>query len=197
MIAQLRGTVIEKHPHQVLVECAGVGYDVSIPVSTYTVLPDVGSEVKLRIYTHVREDALQLFGFATPDEKGLFEKLVSVSGIGPKLALTVLSGVQVQDLKSAIRTGDIQRLTRVPGIGKKTAERLVVELRDKIDALPAAVKGVPAAAGYTEEERDVVSALVNLGAQAAAAETAVRKALDAGAAKEFEPLFRKAMELLR
>ena len=199
MIAQLRGILIEKHPQQAIVECGGVGYDVAIPVSTYTALPDIGQEVKLRIHTNVREDAIQLFGFASTGEKELFEKLISVSGIGPKLANTVLSGVQAPDLKGAIRSGDVQRLTRVPGIGKKTAERIVLELRDKIDLVATAVapKGGPVSLAGSEAERDAVSALVNLGSQPASAETAVRKAVDAGTPNEFEPLFRKALELLR
>jgi Holliday junction DNA helicase RuvA len=199
MIAQLRGILLEKHPQQAIVECGGVGYDVAIPVSTYTALPDLGHEVKLRIHTHVREDAIQLFGFASASELDLFGRLISVSGIGPKLANTVLSGVQAEDLKAAIRSGDVQRLTRVPGIGKKTAERIVLELRDKIDLSAASVlpKGAPVPLAGSDAERDAVSALINLGSQPAAAETAVRKAVDAGIAKEFEPLFRKALELLR
>jgi Holliday junction DNA helicase RuvA len=199
MIAQLRGVLIEKHPQQAVVECGGVGYDVAIPVSTYTALPDVGQEVRLRIHTNVREDAIQLFGFASAGEKELFERLISVSGIGPKLANTVLSGVQAAELKVAIRSGDVQRLTRVPGIGKKTAERMVLELRDKIDAVAAAAgpKGGMVSLAGTDTERDVVSALVNLGSQPGAAEAAVRKAVESGVANEFEPLFRKALEVLR
>lgn len=198
MIAHLRGILIEKHPQQAVVECGGVGYDVAIPVSTYTALPDLGAEVRLRIHTNVREDAIQLFGFATAGEKELFEKLIGVSGIGPKLANTVLSGVQAEDLKAAIRSGDVQRLTRVPGIGKKTAERIVLELRDKIDlVIAAAPKGAPVSLAVSEAQRDVVSALINLGSQPSAAETAVRKAIEAGAPEQFETLFRKALELLR
>ncbi len=132
MIARLRGTLVEKHPNQAVVEAGGVGYDVTIAVPTYSKLPEVGSEVGLRIYTHVREDALLLYGFLSQDEKTLFEKLISVSGIGPKLAITVLSGLAASDLTTAIRRGEVERLVRVPGVGKKTAERMVLELRDKL-----------------------------------------------------------------
>src|SRR5687768_2721231 len=125
MIASLRGVLIEKRPNQIVVDVQGVGYDVAIPISTYSALGDTGTEVNLRVHTHVREDAIALFGFLTTDEKVLFEKLIGVSGIGPKLAITVLSGLAAADLTSAIRSGDVQRLTRVPGIGKKTAERVV------------------------------------------------------------------------
>lgn len=201
MIAHLRGILLEKHPNQAIVEAAGVGYDVAISISTYTALPDAGAEVQLRIYTNVREDAIQLFGFLHSAEKALFEKLISVSGIGPKLAITVLSGLSAPDLVRIIRAGDVALLTRVPGIGKKTAERIVLELRDKLDAIggvppPAGGKGVPTPL-LSSEERDVVSALVNLGCQQPAAEVAVRKAVAELGPTSFEPLFRRAMELLR
>ncbi len=137
MIAHLRGILLEKHPNQVIVEAQGVGYDVTIPVSTYSLLPEAGAEVRLRIHTHVREDAIALFGFATADEKLLFEKLIAVSGIGPKLAVTVLSGLATGDLIDAIRSGEVEKLVRIPGVGKKTAERMVLELRDKLRASPA------------------------------------------------------------
>jgi holliday junction DNA helicase RuvA len=198
MIALLRGVLLEKHPNQVIVETGGVGYDVTIPVSTFTHLPDPGAEVRLRIYTHVREDALALFGFFTQDEKTLFEKLIGVSGIGPKLAITILSGLAAPDLIQAIRRGAVDRLVRIPGIGKKTAERLVLELRDK---LPAATgeEAEPAAATLSAIDQDVLSALLNLGCARPQAEAAVRKAKAAvgGAAGDFEPLFRKALELVR
>jgi Holliday junction DNA helicase RuvA len=201
MIGHLRGTLLEKHPNEVIVEAQGVGYLVTIPVSTFSQLPDTGAEVKLRIHTHVREDAIALFGFVTLDEKFLFERLITVSGIGPKLAITVLSGLPVADLVSAIRSGNLPVLTRVPGIGKKTAERLVVELRDKLDSL--GVKGVAATAtaaaatALSAVDEDVLSALTNLGCPKPAAEAAIRKARAAGVAAEFEPLFRKALELVR
>jgi len=200
MIAHLRGTLIEKHPNQAIVEAGGVGYDVQISVSTYSALPETGSEVKLRIYTNVREDAIQLFGFREAMEKALFEKLITVSGIGPKLAITTLSGVAAPDLVRIIRAGEVAMLTRVPGIGKKTAERIVLELRDKMEGLgaaPAVAAKGPAAVILSSEESDVVSALVNLGCQQPAAEAAVRKAAAEPGISGFEPLFRRSMELLR
>lgn len=201
MIAQLRGTLLEKHPNQAVVEAGGVGYDVTIPVSTFTHLPDSGAEVKLRIHTHVREDALSLFGFLTQDEKAIFEKLIGVSGIGPTLAVKVLSGLAAPDLINAIRRGDSASLVRIPGVGKKTAERMVLELRDK---LPAATGEQPPAASpdaLSPIDQDVLSALLNLGCARPQAEAAVRKAkaaaANAGANAEFEPLFRRALELVR
>ncbi len=200
MIAQLRGTLLEKHPNQVVVETGGVGYDVTIPISTYSALPEAGQEVRLRIYTHVREDALALFGFATAEEKLLFEKLIGVSGIGPKLAITVLSGLAAADLIAAIRAGDAARLVRIPGVGRKTAERIILELKEK---LPEAVAAASAAAspgkpGLSAIEQDVCSALVNLGCPPAAAEAAVREAkAGAGETPAFEPLFRKALENMK
>src|SRR5512145_2251374 len=137
MIAYLRGAILEKHPNQVIVDAGGVGYDVTIPISTYSALPAVGAEVRLRIHTHVREDALALFGFLTQEEKTLFERLIDVSGIGPKLAVTVLSGLPTTDLIAAIRHGHVEQLVRIPGVGKKTAERIVLELRDKLGPLGA------------------------------------------------------------
>ena len=196
MIALLRGTLLEKHPNQVIVEIAGVGYDVTVPVSTFTNLPDTGAEVRLRIYTHVREDALSLFGFFSQDEKTLFERLISVSGIGPKLAITALSGIATQDLIGAIRRGEVERLTRIPGIGKKTAERIVLELRDKLPA-PAGEEAAAPVPSLTPVDQDVLSALLNLGCARLAAEAAVRKAKAAGAPAEFEPLFRRALEMVR
>lgn len=199
MIAHLRGILLEKHPNQAIVEAGGVGYDVTIPVSTYTALAAAGTEVALRIHTQVREDAIALFGFTTVQEKVLFEKLISVSGIGPKLAITVLSGIQWPDLVRIIRGGDVPLLVRVPGIGKKTAERIILELRDKLETLGGAPSAPRTAAADIREplEVDVISALTNLGAQQGAAEIAVRKAIEAGTVKEFEPLFRRSLELLR
>ncbi|HZQ51757.1 MAG TPA: Holliday junction branch migration protein RuvA [Bryobacteraceae bacterium] len=200
MIGYLRGKVLEKQPNQVILETAGVGYDVQIPISTYTSLPDVGGTVALRIYTHVREDALVLFGFATPEEKALFERLISVSGIGPKLAVTVLSGVTSSDLVTAIRNGDVQRLIRIPGVGKKTAERIVLELKDKVAAVDAAGKPVPGAEAepaFSGLDRDVLSALQNLGCSRPSAEEAVRKVKERGAPESFEPFFRAALALVR
>lgn len=200
MIGHLRGKLLEKQPHQVLVDVQGVGYEVTIPVSTYSHLPAPGDEVKLRIYTQVREDALALFGFLSPEEKALFEKLISVSGIGPKLAITVLSGLAAPDLITAIRTQQTDRLTRVPGVGKKTAERMVLELKDKLEGIGSgATTPAPVAASttFSELEMDVLSALVNLGCQRAAAENAVKKAVAGGTPAEFEVLFRRALELAR
>src|SRR5665213_2036596 len=134
MIALLRGTLVEKHPNQAILDVAGVGYDVTIPISTFSMLPEPGSETKLRIHTHVREDTLALYGFLTQDERNLFEKLIGVSGIGPGLAIKVLSGMSAADLLSAIRRNELDRLVRIPGVGKKTAERMVLELRDKLPA---------------------------------------------------------------
>ena len=196
MIALLRGVLLEKHPNQAIVETGGVGYDVTIPVSTFTRLPDPGAEVRLRIYTHVREDALSLYGFLTHDEKALFEKLIGVSGIGPTLAVKVLSGITAPDLIHAIRRGEVDRLVRVPGVGKKTAERMVLELRDKLPAVTGEASE-PAAPALSEIEQDVLSALLNLGCARPQAETAVRKAKSGGTAPEFEPLFRRALELVR
>jgi Holliday junction DNA helicase RuvA len=200
MIAHLRGTLIEKHPNQVIVEAAGVGYDVQIPISTYTSLPDVGAAVALRIHTHVREDTLSLFGFASVEEKLVFERLISVSGIGPKLANTVLSGLATANLIAAIRNSDIQQLVRIPGVGKKTAERIVLELKDKLPGIEAGEKTTMAAgtgASFNALERDVLSALQNLGCSAATAEEAVRKAKERGVEESFEPFFRAALAMVR
>jgi Holliday junction DNA helicase RuvA len=196
MIALLRGLLIEKHPNQAIVEIGGVGYDVTIPVSTFTRLPDPGVEVRLRIHTHVREDALSLYGFFTQDEKALFEKLIGVSGIGPKLAVTILSGLAAPELINAIRRGEVDKLVRIPGIGKKTAERMVLELRDKMPSGGGEEPATPAGA-LSAIDQDVLSALLNLGCARQNAEAAVRKAKAAGGPAEFEPLFRRALELVR
>lgn len=198
MIGHLRGTILEKHPNQVIVDAAGVGYDVQIPISTYTALAEAGATAALRIYTHVREDALLLFGFATPEEKTLFERLISVSGIGPKLAITVLSGLATADLVAAIRNSEIERLVRIPGVGKKTAERMVLELKDKLAGIDTAGKTAPAVGPpLSALERDVLSALQNLGCSRPAAEEALRKVKERGASAEFEPLFRAALAAVR
>src|ERR1700687_3480249 len=167
MIANLRGALVEKHANLVIVETAGVGYEVTIPVSAYSSLPETGAQVQLHIHTHVREDALLLFGFVSAADKALFEKLIPVSGIGPKLAVTTLGGLTAPDLAAAIREGSIEQLVRIPGVGKKTAERMVLELRDKLDLLGlpdrATATAVPKSTfGSTEE--DVISALMNFGA---------------------------------
>ena len=192
MIAHLRGRLIAKHPNQAIVETAGVGYDVTISVPTYSDLPGLGAEVTLHIYTHVREDVIALYGFLRPSEKQLFEKLISVSGIGPKLAITVLSGIPSEEMVRAIRGNDLGRLTRVPGIGRKTAERLVLELRDKLQDFGAA----PAVAAASPVEEDVLSALTNLGYQRAAAEKALAQVAKNGQRDSFDVLFREALAAL-
>jgi Holliday junction DNA helicase RuvA len=200
MIAHLRGILLEKHPNQAIVEAQGVGYDVTIPVSTFSSLPEAGHEVKLRIHTHVREDAIALFGFSTSDEKALFEKLIGVSGIGPKLAITALSGLATAELVTAIRSGAVEVLVRIPGVGKKTAERIVLELRDKLDLLTIGAKSTTAAAGrpaLDPVDDDVVSALINFGTTRAQAEEAVRKAKRDSEDNGFEPLFRRSLKLVR
>ena len=198
MIAFLRGKLLEKHPNQVIIDTGGVGYDVTIPVSTFSALAHPGAEVALRIYTHVREDALSLFGFYTGEEKTIFEKLISVSGIGPSLAIKVLSGMATADLIASIRNAQIEQLVRIPGVGKKTAERIVLELKDKLEGVaPTAPSGsAEKPAALSTVEQDVLSALVNLGCNRAAAETAVRTAKKDGGA-EFEPLFRRSLDLVR
>jgi Holliday junction DNA helicase RuvA len=200
MIGHLRGVIYEKSPNHVLVDVAGVGYDVQIPISTYTSLGDRNAPVSLRIYTVVREDAFLLYGFGTAEEKALFERLISVSGIGPKLAITVLSGLAVPDLVAAIRTGAVERLVRIPGVGKKTAERIVLELKDKMAAVEGIEKTPPVSAAgpaFGALELDVLSALQNLGCNAAAAEEAVRKVRQKGVEQSFEPFFRAALALIR
>jgi Holliday junction DNA helicase RuvA len=196
MIALLRGQLVEKHPNQIILEAGGVGYDVTIPISTFSQLPATGAEVRLRIHTHVREEAFSLFGFLSQDEKNLFEKLIGVSNIGPSLAIKILSGMAAPELVLAIRRGELEKLVRIPGVGKKTAERVVLELRDK---LPAPADGEPdkSQPALSTIEEDVFSALANLGCARPAAEAAVRKARAAGVPNEFEPLFRRALELVR
>lgn len=197
VIAHLRGRLLAKHPNQAVVEVAGVGYDCVISVGTFAGLPDAGAEVALHVHTHVREDAIALFGFLRADEKRLFEKLISVSGIGPKLAITVLSGMSAEATVAALRGGDVAALTKIPGVGKKTAERMVLELRDKLDSFGVAPAPTAAAAASPLEE-DVLSALVNLGYQRSAAEKAVASAARSanGAGQDFERLFRTAMATL-
>jgi Holliday junction DNA helicase RuvA len=198
MISHLRGNLLEKHPNVLIVDVGGVGYEVLIPVSAFSSLPEAGSEVRLHIHTHVREDALVLFGFLSPADKVLFEKLISVSGVGPKLAITTLGGLTAPDLAAAIKAGSLETLTRIPGVGKKTAERLVLELRDKLDLLPGASKTAAAPKGaFSDTEEDVISALSNFGASRAAAETALGKARSATESNEFDALFRRALKLVR
>jgi Holliday junction DNA helicase RuvA len=192
MIAYLRGTLLTKHPNQAIVETHGVGYEVAITVPTFTEMPAAGAKVALHIHTHVREDALSLYGFLRVAEKQLFEKLLTVSGIGPKLAITILSGMAAGEMVEAIRGGDLARLTRIPGIGKKTAERMVLELRDKLAA--GRLEGSAAPASAVEE--DVISALVNLGYQRAVAEKALIGARAGKNPQSFDALFREALGAL-
>src|ERR1039457_2369207 len=192
MIAHLRGKLISKHPNQAIVEAAGVGYDVTIAVPTFSDLPALGSEVGLHIHTHVREDAIALFGFLRAHQKQLFEKLITVSGIGPKLAITILSGMATTDMVGAIRGNDFARLTRIPGIGKKTAERIGVELRDKLEGFGAAQPAVT----HSAVEEDVISALSNLGYQRATAEKAVERAAQLAGRDNFDATFRAALGAL-
>ncbi len=190
MIAHLRGKLLTKHPNQAIVETGGVGYDVVISVPTYSDLPGAGSEVALHIHTHVREDQIALYGFLHPSEKQLFEKLLTVSGIGPKLAITILSGMAADAMVAAIRGNDVARLTKIPGIGKKTAERMVLELRDKLP-VTTSVAIIPTLSAV---EDDVLSALTNLGYQRAAAEKALEKVPKNS--QSFDVIFREALAAL-
>jgi holliday junction DNA helicase RuvA len=198
VIAHIRGQLLSKSPNSVVVDCNGVGYELAISVATFTELAAEGKEVRLYVHTHVREDAFLLFGFAELAEKRLFEKLLTISGIGPKLAITVLSGISADRLVGAIRSGDHATLTRIPGIGKKTAERVVLELKDKLDDMvgTAAAPGTPPTLGGIAD--DVLSALVNLGYARPIAQKAVESAAkDASVAGDFELLFRAAMSAVR
>lgn len=195
MIAQLRGTLGDKRPNQVLVDVGGVGYLVHIPLSTFYALGDLHSAVTLLIYTHVREDAISLYGFLSAREKHLFELLISASGVGPVLALKILSGMSVDDLVPAVRAGDLARLTRIPGVGRKTAERMIVELRDKLEAMETP-EGARQPSAPTGTAGDVVSALLNLGYEQRAAEQAVERAGKNGVADSFEELLRAALQQL-
>jgi Holliday junction DNA helicase RuvA len=197
MIAHLRGRLFSKQPGQAIVEAGGVGYDVTISVPTFTALPAEGAEVSLFIHTHVREDSLALFGFMDRNEKRLFERLITVSGVGPKLAVTILSGLNPERTVAAIRAQDHATLTLIPGVGKKLAERLVVELKEKLEDLAVA----PAASErrLAPAAEDVLSALVNLGYQRPAAQKAIETAIDKEktAADNFDELFRAAMKVIR
>lgn len=192
MIAHLRGKLISRHPNEVIVETMGVGYDVTISVPTFSELPPAGSEVALHIHTHVREDQIALYGFLRPEEKQLFEKLITVSGIGPKLAITILSGMPTDDMINSIRGNEVARLTKIPGIGKKTAERMVLELRDKLPSTGGTdrVQVVPSLSATQE---DVLSALVNLGYQRLAAERALGSVDHNGS---FDAMFRAALAVM-
>ena len=196
MIAHLRGRLLSKQPQQVIVEAAGVGYDVAISVTTYTSLPAEGAEVALHIHTQVREDTLALYGFLDRNDKRIFERLITVSGVGPKLAITIQSGLPTDRLVAALRAQDHATLTRIPGVGKKLSERLVVELKDKLEDMAVAAPAV-AAAGPAAE--DVLSALVNLGYQRPSAQKAIEAAVakDKAVGEHFDALFRAALMTIR
>ena len=206
MIAYLSGKIIEKEANEVIIDVNGIGYAATIPLSTFYELGEAGEEVSLRIYTHVREDTLQLFGFNTLQERELFLKLITVSGIGPKVGISMLSGMNSEEIIAAIRTDNLPRLTSIPGIGKKTAERLVIELRDKVADLTAAATAggegsVVSSDGQTtastnEIYDDALSALVNLGYQRNPAEKALKKAIQGGTEMSVQKLLRKSLQLL-
>ena len=203
MIAFLRGRVLDKQPNRIILDVSGVGYDVQIPLSTFYEVGEEGTEVSLRIYTHVREDALQLYGFISDVERQVFERLIGISGIGPKLAIAVLSGMDSRELIVAVQRADVARLTGIPGIGKKTAERIVLELKDRLTQLAASAVVGPAAPSTGDRLRiDLLSALQNLGYHRQQVErviTSVTSAADASAADvTFEQALRNALrELMR
>lgn len=193
MIAWLRGRLVEKQPNRIVLDVHGVGYDVAVPLSTFYALGDAGCETVLRIHTHVREDALALFGFGTARELDLFERLITISGVGPKLALAVLSGIEPADLVRAIQRGDIKRLTGIPGVGRKTAERIALELKDRLpESAAEAVRETPG--GRLRE--DLLSALLNLGYHRPHAERAIDAALPDGGEPSFEDALRQVLRAL-
>jgi len=196
MIAQIRGTLLEKAPSRLIVDVGGVGYDVQVPLSTFYVVGEPGVIVALRIHTHVREDVIALYGFATPLEHDVFERLIAISGVGPKLALAVLSGIESTELIKAVREQDIPRLTAIPGIGKKTAERISLELKDRLPTMSAA--GQPAAATSAEDQlrTDLLSALLNLGYQRPAVEKAIDKVTRNAPEIHFEQALKEILRLL-
>ncbi len=189
MIAHLRGKLAQKDPARVVVDVNGVGYEVFVPLTTFTALPEAGADVSIDIHTHVREDIIALYGFSTRRERIIFEKLMTISGIGPKLAVTILSGGSVEDLVGAIKRSDIARLTAIPGVGKKTGERIILELKDKLQDFAEA-------APRSSVEGDVLSALENLGYVRAHAEAALRRAVDGDRDPVFEALFKRSLQIL-
>jgi Holliday junction DNA helicase RuvA len=193
VIAQVRGRLLRKEPQEAVVDVGGVGYRVAIPLSTFYRIGEPGNEVTLLTHTHVREDTLALFGFLTAAEQALFERLIAVSGVGPRLALSILSGIEAPDLVSALRSSDVVRLTRIPGVGKKTAERLVLELKDKVQGLAATEAPAPPTAASAKE--DLVSALLHLGYSRPEAEKGVGRALREGEGR-FEDLLRRTLHIL-
>lgn len=197
MIGFLRGRLLEKHPNRLIVDVGGVGYEVHVPLSTYYELGEPGSDVSLRIHTHVREDALALFGFASEFELQIFERLIGTSGIGPRLGLAVLSGIEPADLVRAVRAGDVVRLTAIPGIGRKTAERITLELRDRLPAIPEPeAAAVPPTTPGEALRADLLSALMNLGYHRPLAEQAVDSALRSGGDPSFERTLKQALREL-
>ena len=197
MIASLRGTLVGKAPNRLIVDVGGVGYDVQVPLSTFYVLGDEGSAVTLRVHTHVREDAIALFGFATGLELELFNRLIAINGIGPKLALAVLSGIEPIDLVRAIRSQDVARLTAIPGVGKKTAERIGLELKDRLPASLQTPEPAPQAASPEDQMRDdLLSALINLGYQRQTAEKALDRVLEESPDSGFEAALKSTLRRL-
>ena len=203
MIAYLSGKILDKSPDSVIVDVGGVGYDVTVPLSTFYELGEAGTDVQLRIYTHVREDAIQLFGFSTEREKQLFLKLISVQGVGARSAITMLSGMKPDEIITALRTENLAKLTAIPGVGKKTAERMIVELRDKIGTLSAAGYPDSGTPGHTSADTpenaifdDALSALVNLGYKKDAAEKALRQAFKEGTEQNVQKLLRASLQIL-
>jgi holliday junction DNA helicase RuvA len=189
MIAHLRGKLAQKDTSRVVVDVNGVGYEVFVPLTTFTALPDAGFEVSMDVHTHVRDDVIALYGFSTRRERLIFEKLMTISGIGPKLAMTILSGGSVEDLVTAIKRSDLARLTAIPGVGKKTAERIILELKDKLQDFTEGTAKSPV-------ESDVLSALENLGYLRAHAEAAMRRAVDGERDPAFDVLFKRALQIL-
>jgi Holliday junction DNA helicase RuvA len=194
LIAHLRGRVLQKRPSRLIVDVQGVGYDVQVPLSTFYQVGEPPAEVSLRIHTHVREDALALFGFVTELELQIFERLIAISGIGPKVAIGVLSGIEPLELMAAVRAGDIGRLTAIPGVGKKTAERIGLELKDRLPAVPGVAGGIEEAGGGVRG--DVLSALVNLGYNRPLAEKALGRAFERDPALTFERALKEALREL-
>jgi Holliday junction DNA helicase RuvA len=194
VIAWLRGRLLEKAPTRVVLDVHGIGYDVAVPVSTFYALGDPGAEVTLRVHTHVREDALALYGFLTPFELAVFERLIATSGIGPKLALSVLSGIEAAELVQAVQRGDVARLTRIPGVGKKTAERICLELKDRLPTAGSGGAAPPAAAPEDALRDDLVSALVNLGYHRSAVDKVLDRQLSGGAPPPFDAALRAALK---
>lgn len=195
MIASLRGRLADKHPNRLVVDVNGVGYEVFVPLSTFYRVADVGQEVSLLVHTHVREDTLALYGFGTSFEQQVFERLIGVSGIGPRLALAVLSGIEAGDFVRSVQTGDLARLTAIPGVGKKTAERMVLELKDRLPmgGVPEPPAGMEGGAPGDALRRDLLSALLNLGYHRPLAEKAVDGALKRAESPTFEAVLKQAL----